>query len=188
MEFTAGKEMDKPIFFVDCDGCLASQGKIWRTKGDPHNNELEVQKVISDHDSWAIDKVKEHAHIIIISGDRRINEEWAARRGIPFIFTAKEKTHADKWSYLTNYCLDELKMDLPIINKYYYLGDTLADYTCMKGAKEAFYPQDASRFLKREADKHSNFIQLMINSGDGVFEAMIDYLVYTSKLSLEIIK
>ena len=168
----------KPVFFLDLDGCLASQGKIWRHQKD---GTLTVSKVISDHDSWAIDALRDKAHIVIISGDRRINEAWAKRRKVPFIFTASDGFHASKWNHLYQYWLQNFT-DLPEGN-YFYLGDSMPDFTCMVNAKLAFYPKDACLTLKRYAEPHGNITELGTKSGEGTFEAMIDVLIQAELLS-----
>ena len=177
----------KPVIILDMDGCMASQGKIWFEKEEDktyldvengeaylHRGGLGVYKTISDHDSWAIDQVKKHAHIAIFSGDTRVNRAWAERRGVPFIFTAGGKAHGDKWSILKPW-LEEKYGEVP---DYYYLGDAMPDAKCMSKAKQAFMPADACKVLKRMNKNLSwGFVELETNSGCGVFEEMALRLV-----------
>ncbi len=168
--------MDKPIIFLDCDGCLAAQGKIWYSQAHVDKEQrLGVHKVISDHDSWAIDHFKEHAHIVIISGDERINRAWAERRGVPFIFTCAAGFHQDKWEFLVDYMVENHydRIGAHVKGTYYYLGDAMPDYKCLVNAKTAFVPYDASRFLISKL-QHSNryFKHLSVSSGNGTFEEM----------------
>lgn len=184
---------DKPIIFCDMDGCIASQGKVWHEKTSwvgvgEHGGTiktLNVSKTISDHDSWAIDHFKKHAHIIIISGDERINRVWAERRDVPFIFTCAEGFHQNKWKHLEKYWYHnfiDMGRGLPKDN-YYYLGDAMPDYKCIVNAKKAFVPYDASRFLIKEL-QNSNcwFKQLSVSSGNGTFEEMAHRLVHEGVL------
>lgn len=190
---------DKPIIFCDMDGCIASQGKIWQNIASSVHSELKVEKTISDHDSWAIDHFKKYAHIIIISGDERINRAWAERRGIPFIYTCAAGFHQDKWKHLEKYWKENFAKKHPIVKswsshislsktdpagklidspvgKYYYLGDAIPDYKCMVNAKRAFLPDDASAFIVNKVGD-DNFTWLNTNSGQGCFDSMAWLLV-----------
>lgn len=195
--------MNKPIIFLDMDGCLASQGKIWRedpkfaiSEQPPWTAErihgpgnLSVYKTISDHDSWAIDHFKEHAHIVIISGDERINRAWSERRDVPFIFTAQEGFHQDKWRYLVAYMFhnhyDRLGAEPPnpemaavyVKGLYYYFGDAMPDWKCLENAKRGFVPKDASEFVVQKIRLNHDIRILNTKSGHGCFEAMAWILV-----------
>lgn len=184
--------MSKPIIFADMDGCIASQSKIWRHQKD---GTLTVSKAISDHDSWCIDHFKKHAHIVIISGDKRINEAWAKRRGVLFVFTAAAGFHQEKWNLLVQYFIDNfydrLGVELDeeqmahdhVVGKYYYLGDAMPDYKCLINAKKAFIPYDASKFLvEKLQDSDCWFKRLSVNSGYGTFEEMAHWLVHEGVL------
>lgn len=165
--------MEKPIIFIDFDGCLASQGKIWFDNRLGIGEAISVYKTISDHDSWAIDTVKQHVHICILSGDNRINEAWAKRRGVDFVFTCAKGFHQDKWIHLLEY-LDKKGFSTPDgPEPYYYLGDAMPDFQCMKNARYAFMPADACKILKRlNKNLDLGFVQLETISGQGVFEEM----------------
>lgn len=167
--------MTKPVFFIDMDGCLASQGKIWFEK-----ESLGVYKTISDHDSWAIDNVKTKADIVIISGDERINRSWAKRRGVPFIFTCEKGFHSEKWEYLKEYWYANYSGEPD--RQYFYLGDAMPDFNCMTFSKMAFYPSDACITLKRRSDKFGHITGLKSKSGQGVFEEMVNTLIDISAL------
>jgi len=159
----------KPIFVLDFDGCIASQGKIWFEQ----NHSLGVYKTISDHDSWIIDTIKDKSDILVLSSDTRVNKYWCIRRGIDFLFTG-DSPYKDKWIYLS----DWLKEKYDKHPKYYYLGDAMPDFECMKYSHKAFYPRDASLTLKKAV---SNFYYMHIleaKSGCGVFEEMIHDLIY----------
>ena len=169
--------MDKPIIFADMDGCLASQSKIWKHQKD---GALTVLKSISDHDSWCIDHFKQYAHIIIISGDERINRAWAERRGVPFIFTCAGGFHQGKMGFLIDYWNKNFLGEPE--GSYYYLGDAMPDYECMVNAKQAFIPDDASEFITHKIKDHNNFTWLNASSGQGCFEAMAWLLVRSGVL------
>ena len=179
--------MDKPIFILDCDGCLASQGKIWfegtEKVADPFDESgvdkkvLGVYKQISDHDSWAIDAVKDKAHILILSGDKRINEMWAKRRGVDFLFTATDGFHTDKWAHLTKWFED--KFGGQKYPDFFYLGDAPPDLSCMRRAKIAFMPADACAYMDRlrRTGHIGECYKLKAESGRGCFEEMLDFLI-----------
>lgn len=200
----------KPIIFCDFDGCIASHGKIWHGKFQPaladpmsgrnlveQGERLTVSKVISDHDSWAIDYFKEYAHIVIISGDNRINEAWAKRRGVPFIYTCPKGFHQDKWPFLLNYIQNRENFDdagtveewqsqeseNDFYPDFYYIGDAMPDYNCMVNAKRAYVPKDASTMLiAKLAKSEAKFKILNTSSGEGVFEEICHRLTITGEL------
>ncbi len=183
--------MNKPVIFLDMDGCLASQGKVWSdytlttetgTAYPTSDKRLSVQKIISDHDSWCIDHYKKQAHIVIISGDKRINKAWAKRRGVPFIYTCADGFHQEKWEHLQKYWFENIAVD---VGDYYYLGDCMPDFRCMLNAKKAFYPTDAACFLKNRPNIELNFKKLESKSGEGCFEEMCWLLVQDGVLKYE---
>jgi len=188
--------MSKPVIFLDMDGCIASQGKLWSdhsplspgeigvTRG-PFRRNLSVQKIISDHDSWAVDTFKNQADIIIISGDERINRAWAERRGVPFIFTCAKGFHQDKWEHLKRYWSENIRNDIGPSGDYYYLGDCMPDKICMLNAIQAFYPNDAAFCIKERTYIKQNLKQLESKSGQGCFEEMCWHLVQDGVLTYE---
>jgi len=187
--------MSKPVIFLDIDGCIASQGKIWHeqevrfTSGEFGQGSrdtkkiLSVSKVISDHDSWAIDTFKKQADIVIISGDERINKAWAERRDVPFIFTCAAGFHQDKWQFLTDYWYENF--DVGPEGNYYYLGDCMPDYKCMVHAEQSFYPADAAECLVSKLCKRMDSHQLNTKSSQGCFEEMCWRLVNDGVLTYE---
>ena len=183
--------MNKPVIFLDFDGCIASQGKI---RGDQdleghfskREKRLTCSKVISDHDSWALDTLKEHAHIAIISGDKNVNDLWAKHRGIPFIFTSAAGFHGDKWQHLQDYWQENFRLKGDPKGNYFYLGDSMPDYKCMLNSNQAFMPADACKVLKRLNDDNSHgFINLRTESGKGCFEEMALQLVDMNVLRMK---
>lgn len=172
--------MRKPLIFTDFDGCIAAQCKIWYIEniqqdmdpdtigGQYSNKRMGVYKQVSDHDAWAIDHFKDKFEIVIISGDKRVNRAWADRRKVDFIFTGQKK-FTDKIDYLKDYC----QQKYGTIPKYYYLGDSMPDFLCMKEAEIAFFPSDASIFLKHKVLNYTNIFALKASSGNGCFEEMM---------------
>ena len=192
--------MSKPIFILDMDGCLARQQKIWhespayvydgniegRTEKVEVPGILGVYKQISDHDSWAIDTLRDKVHIVIFSGDPRINMAWAQRRKVDFVYTSSpDNFHQDKWNQLLAY-LNENGLDG---QPFYYLGDAMPDFNCMMNAAIAFTPADCCLNLMRRLKRDGACVyQLQSNGGEGCFEEAINYLIQKGDLPEEIVE
>lgn len=159
--------MNRPIFVCDFDGCLASQQKIWWEK-DIH---IGVYKLISDHDSWLMSKIKNKCDILILSGDHRVGKAWAQYKEIDFVHAPDTKYY-----YLYKYFKSKYETNLAdslVHGNYFYLGDSMPDHICMVNAKMAFYPKDASLILKNRVKYFSHILELNTDSGHGCFEDMV---------------
>lgn len=180
--------MSKPIFILDMDGCIARQQKWWHENYSHSMREsiLSVTKAISDHDSWVIDTIRDKAHIAIFSGDPRINQAWAARRKVDFVYTSDPNDfHQDKLEKLLAYLNQEGLAGKP----FYYLGDAMPDFNCMMNAEIAFTPSDCCFNLIRRLKRDGACVyQLQSKGGEGCFEEAIDYLIRKGDLPEEIVE
>jgi 3-deoxy-D-manno-octulosonate 8-phosphate phosphatase KdsC-like HAD superfamily phosphatase len=180
---------NKPIFVLDMDGCLASQSKIWHeTLMVSGESIIGVHKLISDHDSWAIDKLRNKMRLVILSGDERVNRAWADRRKIDFVHTgspyAEGSNYQDKWDYLQEYFTMKKFTGKP----FYYLGDSMPDFTCMVNAAIAFVPADGCCNLIRRLEKTDCVLyRLQRESGKGCFEEATEYLIDIGDIPEEIL-
>lgn len=165
----------------DIDGCLTSQQKILIDDGD----KVKVAKLFSDKDSSIIERIKDQIHIVLVSGDSRINEKWAKSKEIDFILTPPGK---DKLQYLYDY-LEEKNMTNV---EFAYLGNDLPDLNCIKYAKCGFYPNDMSCMLYHNAKKlykdQEEFFKYILNArgGEGCFEEMVFRLIASGELNIRL--
>ncbi len=104
-------------------------------------------------------------YFFVLSAEETINRAYCEERGIRFHYAQiGQKSKAQ--------VLDEVHQ-----GEYYYIGDSLADYECLKGAKHGFLPQDASKTLLYKLsllpDQENKFTVLNVASGHGVVDAAI---------------
>ena len=186
--------MDKLIIYCDIDGVLTRPYKIWREDiilgqvsidplehANPTDTRLHVSKLISDHDSHAITLVRDH--LVFISGDARVNRAYAKRQRVPYICV--DKRHEDKWGFLVEHWQQNIDSESSPQGRYVYVGDSLPDYFCLRAAKLAFVPADASQLLLHKL-KHNKveFVQVNRRGGEGVLEAVICELIERGMLAL----
>lgn len=167
------------LFYVDFDGCITQPFKIWF----PDNDKINCGKIISDHDSFAINLLKDR--LVFISHDRRINENWCKERSLSFICVPKEK---EKFQYLKEDFFRRTGKKNPK-NNYIYIGDTLADFECLKNSKFGFIPFDASGLLKYKLYVNSSTVshikKLKTCGGHGVLEESVLILASMQILNIE---
>lgn len=159
----------KPIIIVDFDGCLTVAQKFWHTHPD-HSDVLQVTKAISDIDSNVISHVNSNIRIIVVSKDKRINELWCKLHEVEFVYCPPGLS---KREVIKEYWKNSVSNKYTPWRNYYYLGNTLEDFPCMKNAKLAFCPSDASERLKIMCEKSMNVYELKAKGGCGALEEML---------------
>lgn len=143
------------ILYADFDGVFTPPFKVWYI-----DTGFKKAKIISDRDNFALDKLNP----IIISKDASVNKEWCDRRNIKFIHCPNKK-----YDELATY--HRVKFNEDPENNYIYVGDSMFDFECLKNARVAYVPNDASKLLLRELDRvGSGYIRLDANGGEGVLE------------------
>lgn len=150
----------------DVDGCITTHLKhvIMNTDNQP-----KLCKSFSDRDSRAIRYLQQQgAKVILVSGDNRINPEWAKEHKIPFLYVPDNKN-----KYY------ELVSTYPeIYNKYFiYIGDGEVDIPCLKRANIALYPCDVSYAVKNAMKDLNHAIRMPVGGGAGVFDWVKEVLV-----------
>ena len=152
------KEFGKiKLLVLDIDGVLTDGIKPIDEDGNV------LWKNFYDKDFSALNELRKWFDVVFLSGDNRINENMAARKGIPFY-----------WSY------EDKKKTLQIIleersltkHEVVFVGDDVPDLECLSFIPLSFCPADAIGAARERA----TFI-LKINGGHGVIVELKELLL-----------
>lgn len=119
------------LLVLDIDGVLTDGTKVYDREGEV------VSKSFYDHDFTAIKRFKKHTNVCFLSGDRRVNENMAKKRGVSFFHNFKGE---DKSEYLETLCSTYAVSK----NEIAYVGDDICDLEIMKKIKYPMCPKDAA--------------------------------------------
>lgn len=155
------------IVFSDVDGCITTSYKIHLYDG--------MAKAFSDKDSVAIEILRNNKiPLILISGDKRINESWACSKNIAFHHEPK-----NKWARIQKTYWKEIE------KPWVYIGDAMPDFECLKNATYPFVPADCSKILiKKLLEAEACPIRLSTNGGAGVLDDVVCRLYEMGELKI----
>ena len=177
----------RPTIYLDFDGCLTPQRKLFFCR-DGQFGVLDKAKLVSDHDSNAIQTFKRFIRFVVLSNDHcGVNKLWAARQTIDFMSPPKD---VSKWDHLCFHWATVLgRSEVSPKGRYFYLGDALPDWECMENAKAAFYPSDASEMIHilAQQESHTHIHELATQGGGGCLDEMLLRLFVLDLLSKEIL-
>ena len=140
----------------DCDGVFTFPGKFYYED----HGELKVYKRFSDRDSIAIQFLQDNkVEIVIVSGDKRVNELWCKHKKIQFEYCPYHKSKL---------ALLQKKYAKQIQGQWVYIGDSIVDAECLNVSTLAYYPHDVSLMLLSVVKKSA--IRAPIDGGCGVLE------------------
>lgn len=149
------------VLILDVDGVLTNGRKIYGNEGSA------LYKEFCDKDFTAIKRFKQNGiEVILLSGDKVVNENLAKSRGLNFIYARDSEGHIDKAKFLNQIIL-EYGTD-----KIAFVGDDYFDLTIMDEVMYSFCPADAITLVKSSAD-----IVLNSNGGEGVVAELFDLVM-----------
>lgn len=145
------------VLFLDIDGVFTNGKKIYDLTFNV------VGKEFYDKDLTALNYLKDKYKIIFVSGDDRINREFARRKDIQFIHEFRSKK-------------DKVLMELTKLNlspeEVIYVGDDLVDLECIKSLPYTICPLNSLGIIK----KHAHIV-CPVNGGEGVLVWLYEYLL-----------
>jgi len=147
--------------FVDVDGVMTN-GK----KGYDNHHQV-MFKEYNDKDFTALSLFKKKGvKVVLLSGDKQINEGMAKSRGLEIYFT--------KWltvdGEINSEKVEKMKELGADLSKSAYIGDDYFDINIFKNVEYSFCPSDSPQYVKDNCK-----ICLYTKGGDGVIAELYHY-------------
>ena len=144
--------------FVDVDGVMTDGKKTY-----DYCHEV-ISKEYNDKDFTALSLFKRKGiKVILLSGDKKVNEGMAKKRGLEIYFTSWLVVGDD--SKIEK--VDKMKELGANLEESAYVGDDYFDIAVFKNVKYSFCPQDAPDYVKSSCKNILN-----TKGGDGVIAEM----------------